>query len=74
MLHLENYQKVDGCANGYTKDSFNTSFFVNEDESKVCSKCGHFSYNNGIATCDLITGVFESETADDFNSTMMEKL
>jgi len=72
--NIENYQKINGCPNVYTKNNFAFSFYVNEDESKVCSKCGHFTYTNGIASCDLITGVFESENGDDNNSTITEKL
>jgi len=71
-FNLDNYNKIEGCANNYNKDNFSTCFFVNEDESKICSACKHFEYRDGIATCNLITGVFESETANDFNSTLME--
>ena len=73
-FNVDNFKIVPGCDNGYTKDNFLTSFFVNEHESEICSKCNHFTYKNGIATCNLITGITESEKFEDFNSTIMERL
>ena len=65
-------QKNQFCPNGYNKSTYESNFFVNEEESKVCYKCSHFTYSNGIGTCDLINSTFESNILNDNNDVFME--
>ena len=44
---------MDSCNNGFTSEEEYFAEFGKDDVTiDKCSTCGHFSYTNGIATCD----------------------
>ena len=49
-----NTSNVFNCKQGYTQDNIMLEFGKDDDTTRKCNGCNHFTYDGEICSCDLI--------------------